>query len=62
MNRVWIDKRNERRRKRRQQQEERPVLQLPLAVPAEPRIQKIEKIEEPEPRRDRGVAVVDFYI
>lgn len=40
--------------------EERPVLQLPLARPDWDERQ--ERAREPEPARERGVAVIDFYI
>ncbi|GEM_PF-2893115 len=42
-----------------QQEEQRPVLQLPLARPQwrEPKTD-----QEPEVKRERGIAVVDFYI
>ncbi|PRP90597.1 hypothetical protein ENSA5_64000 [Enhygromyxa salina] len=47
------------RQPRRHQEQERPVLQLPLEAPQwrDPPTR-----EQSEPRTDRGVAVVDFFI
>lgn len=49
-----------RKRQPKQYDEQRPVLQLPLVQPEwrEP----AKPAEQAEPDRERGVAVIDFYI
>ena len=53
----WIINRKPRRRP---QVEERPVLQLPIRAPEEPRRPK--EADDADEDVERGVAVVDFYI
>lgn len=54
----WITNRTPRHRQ--PQVEQRPVLQLPIHAPEEPRRPK--EADEDDEEIERGVAVVDFYI
>jgi hypothetical protein len=50
------------RARKRQYDEQRPVLQLPLESPSYREPEAAERREDRERERERGIAVIDFYI